>query len=82
MLCLRRPKMSHDRPLPFSPDAEIAWKNIQTVWQQRAELDPDDLDDAVLAFSAQLIMHDRFKYGISAIQYYCGLTRYHQKTKT
>jgi hypothetical protein len=77
MLCLRRSEMPRDHCVPLTEDSIKALEWIRTVWQQGSEegtgLEENDLDEAILDFSAQLIMHDGWKNHISAIQYYCGV---------
>src|SRR5215471_4283486 len=87
MLCLRRSEMPHDHCVPLTEDSITALEWIRTVWQQRGleegtGFEENDLDQAILNFSAQLIMHDSWKNSIGAIEYYCGLMGYQPKTKT
>jgi hypothetical protein len=86
MLCLRRSEMPHDHCVPLTEDSIRALEWIRTVWQRGSEegtgFEENDLDQAILDFSAQLIMHDSWKNSIGAIEYYCGLMGYQPKTKT
>jgi hypothetical protein len=84
MLCLRRSEMPDDHRVPLRTNDEMALTKIRMVWQrgQQEGLDTDDLDDAVLAFSAELTMHDKLRENVGAIQYYSGLMAYQPKTKT
>lgn len=84
MLCLRRLEMPPDHHVLLKADAVTALEWIRIVWQRVEEgigFEENDLDDAILAFSAQLIMHEEWK-GITAVEYYCGLMGYRQKTRT
>ena len=42
----------------------------------------EEWEDAILDLSAELIRHDRWKGGSSAIQYFCGITGYNVGTGT
>jgi hypothetical protein len=79
---LERP---HIYQVPLNTAGQVALERIKIVWQEgqeKLEFDEDLLDDAVLDFSARLVIHEEWKGGIGTIEYYCGIMGYQQKTST